>query len=344
MEKNFKIYVSGHTGLVGSAIVRALHKHGYKNLVLKNHKELDLLSQAAVQAFFESEKPDYVFHAAGLVGGILANSTYPAMYIYENLMIAANVIHAAYLAGTKKLLFLGSSCIYPKLCPQPIKEDYLLTGELEPTNEAYALAKIAGLKLTQYYRTQYGCDFISVMPTNLYGPFDHYHPDNSHVLPALIRKLHLAKCWQNGDMEALSKDLEADYGWSDSAGLEAILEKFGISKQGSKVTLTLWGSGAPYREFMFVDDLAEALLFVMDSYSAGKPLNIGTGEDIRIRDLALLIQEIVGFTGEIQWDTGKPDGTPKKQLDVSLLHSLGFTAPTSLRDGLKTTYQDYLKR
>jgi len=342
MEKNSKIYVSGHTGLVGSAIVRYLRKKGYENLILNSHKELDLLSQAEVQSFFNDVQPDYVFHAAGLVGGILANSTYPAQYIYENLMIAANVIHAAYLHGAKKLLFLGSSCIYPKLCPQPIKEEYLLTGELEPTNEAYALAKIAGLKLAQHYRTQYGCDFVSVMPTNLYGYGDHYHPDNSHVLPALIRKLHLAKCWQNDDLEALEKDLEIGNDVYNSPALISILQRFGISRQGDKVVLTLWGSGAPYREFLFVDDLAEALMFVMDNYSAGLPVNIGTGEDISIRDLAYLIKGIVGFDGEICWDTGKPDGTPKKQLDVCLLHSLGFTAPTKLRDGLVATYQDYL--
>ncbi|MDD4309776.1 MAG: GDP-L-fucose synthase [Candidatus Cloacimonetes bacterium] len=344
MDCGAKIYVSGHNGLVGSAIVRCLLRHGYNNLILKTHKELDLISQAQVQDFFTEFQPDYVFHAAGLVGGILANSSFPAQYIYDNLMIATNVIHSAYQNHTRKLLFFGSSSIYPRASLQPIKEEYLLTGELEQTNEAYALAKIAGLKMGQFYRKQYGCDFITCLPTNLYGPNDHYHPENSHVLPALIRKLHLANCWQKEQLDAVAKDLGREYKVESEEGLKHILAGFGISKIKGKVVLTLWGSGAPFREFMFVDDLAEAVLFLMDNYSASQPVNIGTGLDASIKDMAYLIKEIVGFTGEIQWDISKPDGIPKKQLDVSLLTSLGFSAPTKLREGIIATYEDYLSR
>ncbi len=344
MELNSKIYISGHKGLVGSAIVRCLTAHGFTNLILHGHHELDLTNQADVQAFFASEKPDYVFHAAGKVGGILANSLYPADYIYQNLMMAVNVIHAAYQNQCKKLLFLGSSCIYPKLCPQPIKEEYLLTGALEPTNEAYALAKIAGLKLVQHYRKQYGCDFISAMPTNLYGINDHYHPDNSHVLPALMRKMHLAKCWQNGDIHALEQDMKADGSLEDNDSLESALARFGITKHADRVQLTLWGSGSPFREFLYVDDLAAALLYMMKHYSGEVAVNIGTGKDVTIKELALLIKDIVGYQGEILWDSSKPDGTPRKLLDISLLQSLGFQPITELREGLVSTYNWYLNR
>ncbi|MCK9309355.1 MAG: GDP-L-fucose synthase [Candidatus Cloacimonetes bacterium] len=344
MESHSKIYVSGHTGLVGSAMLRCLSANGYDNLLLRNSKELDLTNQAAVEDFFAAEKPDYVIHAAGKVGGIIANSLHPADYIYQNLMMAANTIHAAYRNGVKKLLFLGSSCIYPKLCPQPIKEEYLLTGALEPTNEAYALAKIAGLRLAKHYREQYGCNFISAMPTNLYGINDHFHPQNSHVLPALIRKMHLAKHWQMNDLDEVHRDLAADYSIQDGESLEAALACFGIAKHEDKVQLTLWGSGSPFREFLFVDDLASALLFLMNNYSADVALNIGTGVDIRIRDLAALIADVVGFQGDILWDSSKPDGTPRKLLDVSMLNSLGFYAKTELKDGLDVTYKWYLNR
>ena len=344
MELHSKIYITGHTGLVGSAIMRCLKANGYHNLLTRYLEELDLTNQAAVDAFFASEKPDYVIHAAGKVGGILANSLYPTDYIYQNLMMAVNTIHAAYRNGVKKLLFLGSSCIYPKLCPQPIKEEYLLTGALEPTNEAYALAKIAGLKLALHYRKQYGCDFISAMPTNLYGINDHFHPDNSHVLPALLRKMHLAKCLMENDMDSLYHDLEADGSLQAGDTIQEALARFGITQVADRVQLSLWGTGSPFREFLFVDDLASALLFLMNNYSADPAINIGTGVDISIRDLALLIRDVVSFQGEILWDSSKPDGTPRKLLDVSLLNSLGFTAKTELIDGLKATYNWYLSR
>jgi len=344
MQKHDSIYISGHSGLVGSAIVRCLNRNGFQNLITPSLQELDLTDQTAVLAFFTAHKPKYVIHAAGKVGGILANKCYPAEYMYQNLIMALNVIHSAYLSGVKKLMFLGSSCIYPRLCPQPIKEEYLLTGELESTNEAYALAKISGLKMTQHYRSQHGCDFISVMPTNLYGINDHFHPDNSHVLPALIRKMHLAKCYEQNDMAALTHDLKHDYNVTREEDIIDSLHKFGIHKQDDRVVLTLWGSGTPYREFLFVDDLAEALLFVMQNYSDYLPLNIGTGEDITIRNLANVIKETVGFAGVINWDSSKPDGTPRKLLDVSRLQALGFKAKTSLNEGISATYKWYLTR
>jgi GDP-L-fucose synthase len=344
MQKHNSIYVSGHSGLVGSAIIRCLTREGYTNLITPSLQELDLTNQAAVQSFFDKVKPDFVIHAAGKVGGILANKNYPAEYMQQNLIMAVNIIHSAYLSGVRKLMFLGSSCIYPRICPQPIKEEYLLTGELESTNEAYALAKIAGLKMAQHYRSQYGCDFISVMPTNLYGINDHFHPDNSHVLPALIRKMHLAKCYEQNDMAAITKDLSRDYEIAGEQDIIDTLDKFGIHKQGDSTVLSLWGSGAPYREFLFVDDLAEALLFVMQNYSDYSPLNIGTGEDITIRNLAYLIKETVGYMGDINWDTSKPDGTPRKLLDVSHLNALGYTPKTTLKEGLIATYRWYLSR
>lgn len=305
MEKDAKIYVAGHRGMVGSAIVRRLEKEGYKNIVVRTSKELDLRNQSAVEQFFAEEKPDYVFLAAAKVGGILANNTYRAQFLYENLMIEANVIHQAYVNKVKKLLFLGSSCIYPKLAPQPLKEEYLLTGPLEETNEPYAIAKIAGIKLCETYRHQYGCDFISAMPTNLYGPNDNYDLQNSHVLPALIRKFHEAKI-------------------------------------ESKPFVELWGTGAPLREFMHVDDLAEACLFLMENYSDPITVNIGVGEDISIKELAELVQKIVGYTGEIHWDSSKPNGTPRKLMDVSRLNSMGFKARISLEQGIKAVYGEYV--
>ena len=307
MEKNAKIYVAGHRGMVGSAIFRKLQVEGYTNLVIRSSQELDLRNQQAVADFFTAEKPDYVFLAAAKVGGIVANNTYRADFLYENLAIQNNVIHQAYLHGVKKLLFLGSSCIYPKLAPQPLKEEYLLTGLLEPTNEPYAIAKIAGIKLCDAYRDQYGCNFISVMPTNLYGYNDNYHPENSHVLPALIRKFHEAKT-------------------------------------SGAASVTVWGTGSPLREFLFADDLADACYFLMQEYKEAGLVNIGTGLDLSIKDLALLIKEIVGFTGDLVFDTSKPDGTPRKLLDVSKLHKLGWKHRIALQEGLALAYQDFLKK
>ncbi len=307
MEKNSKIFVAGHNGMVGSAVYRALLKNGYNNIVTRSSKELDLRNQAAVELFFQAEHPEYVFLAAAKVGGIVANNTYRAEFLYDNLSIQNNVIHQSYLNKVKKLMFFGSSCIYPKLAPQPLKEEYLLTGLLEPTNEPYAIAKIAGIKMCENYRMQYGCNFISVMPTNLYGINDNYHPQNSHVLPALIRKFHEAKM-QN------SKQVE------------------------------IWGSGTPLREFLFADDLADAALYLMLNYNESLFVNIGTGSDVSIKELAMLIQEIVGFEGELHFDSTKPDGTPRKLMDVSLLHKLGWKHTTSLTDGIKLAYQDFLNK
>jgi GDP-L-fucose synthase len=303
MDKSSKIYIAGHRGMVGSSILRALQSRGYTNFVLKTSSELDLRSQQAVADFFANEKPEYVFLAAAKVGGIVANNTYRADFIYENLMIQSNVIHHAYLNNVKKLLFLGSSCIYPKMAPQPLKEEYLLTGLLEPTNEPYAIAKIAGIKMCDAYRDQYGCNFISVMPTNLYGPNDNYDLNNSHVLPALLRKFITAK--QNG---------------ADS--------------------VTIWGSGSPMREFLHSDDLADACLFLMDNYNEAGLVNIGVGEDISILNLAKLVKNIVGFEGEIITDTSKPDGTPRKLMDVSKLNSFGWKATISLEEGIKMVYEE----
>lgn len=309
MEKHAKIYVAGHRGLVGSALCSRLSNAGYRNIVTRTTSELDLRMQSAVDAFFAQERPEYVFLAAAKVGGILANDTYKAVFIYDNLMIAANCIHAAFRHHVKKLLNLGSSCIYPKLAPQPLKEDMLLSGPLEPTNEPYAIAKIAAIKLCRYYHEQYGANFLSVMPANLYGPHDNFDLASSHVLPALIRKLHEAKI----------------------SGAASVL---------------LWGSGTPYREFLYVHDLADASVFLMQRYDAkdiGEFINIGTGNDLTIRDLAELVSKIVGFSGEIRCDTTKPDGTPRKLLDVSRMTTLGWKAKTSLEEGIRATYAWYLE-
>ncbi|MHA8050640.1 GDP-L-fucose synthase [Aquirufa sp. ROCK-SH2] len=305
MEKAAKIYVAGHRGMVGSAIVRKLLSLGYSNLILKTSSELDLKNQSAVQAFFESEQPEYVFLAAAKVGGIVANNTYRADFLYENLEIQNNVIHQSYLNHVKKLMFLGSSCIYPKMAPQPLKESYLLSGYLEPTNEPYAIAKIAGIKMCEAYRAQYNCNFISVMPTNLYGPNDNYSLENSHVLPAMIRKFYEAK-------------------------------------QQNKPFMELWGTGSPMREFLHADDLAEACLFLMENYDEAELVNIGTGEDVTIKELAETVQKIVGFEGEIRWDSSKPDGTPRKLMDVSKLHALGWKHQIALEKGIELAYQDFL--
>ena len=304
MDKSSKIYIAGHRGMVGSAIVRKLRKEGYENLVFRNSSELDLRNQEAVKQFFHSEKPEYVFMAAAKVGGIMANNIYRAEFLYDNLMIETNVVHQSYLNDVKKLLFLGSSCIYPKFAPQPMKEEHLLTGILEPTNEPYAIAKIVGIKLCESYRDQYGCNFISVMPTNLYGPNDNYDLQNSHVLPAMIRKFHEAK-------------------------LEG------------KPFVELWGSGTPRREFLHVDDLAEAGFFLMINYDGKEFLNIGVGEDITIKDLALLIKSIVGYTGDLQWDNSKPDGTPQKLLNIDRLKALGFVPKISLKEGIQSVYNEF---
>ncbi len=284
-------------------MVRKLKKEGFKNLIFRSSSELDLTQQQAVADFFKEEKPDYVFLAAAKVGGIMANNTYRGQFLYENLMIQNNVIHQSYLHGVKKLLFLASSCIYPKMSPQPIKEEYLLSGKLEPTNEPYAIAKIAGLKMCEAYNLQYGCDFISVMPTNLYGPNDNYDPETAHVLPALLRKFHEAK-------------------------------------EQSKPSVEVWGTGAPKREFLHVDDLAEACLHLMQTYSGNLSVNIGTGEDLSIKDLAEMIKNITGYSGEISWDATKPDGTPRKLLDVSLIHSLGWKHSISLKEGIRRVYEE----
>ena len=305
MEKNSKIYVAGHRGMVGSAIYRKLQKEGYTDLISKTSAELDLRDQKAVEAFFMTEKPEYVFLAAAKVGGIIANNTYRADFLYENLAIQNNVIHQSYLNGVKKLMFLGSSCIYPKLAPQPLKEEYLLTGLLEETNEPYAIAKIAGIKMCDAYRVQYGCNFISVMPTNLYGYNDNYHPQNSHVLPALIRR-------------------------------------FDEAKKSNAEEVVIWGSGKPMREFLFADDLANACYFLMQTYNEPNLINIGTGQDLTIRCLALLIQKVVGFEGNITFDSSKPDGTPRKLMDVTKLHNLGWKHQIELEEGLKLAYKDYL--
>ncbi len=305
MEKNAKIYVAGHRGMVGSAIVRELHRQGYTNIVTRTHSELDLTRQDAVERFFAEEKPEYVFLAAAKVGGIMGNATAKADFMYDNMILEMNVIHSAWLSGCKKLEFLGSSCIYPRMAPQPMREDCLLTSALEQTNEAYALAKISGLKYCEYLNTQYGTDYISVMPTNLYGPNDNYHPEHSHVLPALIRRFHEAK----------------------ESGAESV---------------TCWGDGSPLREFLYVDDLANLCVFLMNHYSGNETVNAGTGKELTIKALTELVAKVVGYTGRIEWDTSKPNGTPRKLLDVSKAAKLGWVYKTELEDGIRLSYEDFL--
>ena len=306
MEKEAKIYVAGHRGMVGSAIWRALERAGYHNLIGRTHSDLDLTSQVAVEEFFSTEKPDYVFLAAAKVGGIMANSEAPADFMYQNMMLEMNVINAAWRHGVKKLQFLGSSCIYPRLAPQPMTEDCLLTSSLEQTNEAYALAKISGLKYCEYLNRQYGTDYISVMPTNLYGPNDNYHPTRSHVLPALIRRFHEAKML-------------------------------------GAPSVTCWGDGSPLREFLYVDDLADLCLFLMENYSGNTTVNAGTGEELTIRELTGIVARVVGYEGEILWDTTKPNGTPRKLLDVSRSHAMGWRHKTELEEGIRLSYEDFKK-
>ena len=340
MDKKAKIYVAGHRGLVGSAIVRKLATQGYDNLIIKTSSELDLRNQSAVQEFFEIEKPEYVFLAAAKVGGIYANVTYPADFIRDNLQIQTNVIDESYKNGVKRLLFLGSSCVYPKMAPQPMNESCLLTSELEPTNEWYAIAKISGIKMCQAYYKQYGFDAFSVMPTNLYGPNDNFDLEKSHVLPALLRKFHLAKLALKGDYDSILRD-EKRFGKIP----DDIRKNLNIDN-GVKPKVVLWGSGSPYREFLYVDDMAEACLYLMqtevDLESSLRLFNVGCGSDVTIRELAELVQGIVGFEGEVVWDLSKPDGTPRKLMDVSLLNSFGWEASTSLVTGVKNLYKSYL--
>jgi GDP-L-fucose synthase len=377
MEKNSKIYIAGHNGMVGSAIHRNLLSKGYSNFAFTPFPAYDLTDQKTVADFFSKEKPDYVILAAAKVGGILSNSKYRAQFIYENLMIQNNIIHQSYVNGVKKLLFLGSSCIYPGNCSQPIKEEYLLTGELEYTNEPYAIAKIAGIKMCESYNIQYATNFVSVMPTNLYGPNDNYNLETSHVLPALIRKMHLGKCLENNDWESIRKDLKKYpvEGRNENSGNNEILEilsKYGIClatsnkpceiaqspgfrniSQGQQpVTISLWGTGNPYREFLYVDDLADACVYVMQytDFKDLKPdkgpvlnthINIGTGRDLTIRELAKLIKDTVGFKGQLNWDSSKPDGTYRKLLDVSKINNLGWKEKVSLKEGIDLIYRKY---
>lgn len=360
MNKNSKIYIAGETGLVGSSILRNLKKRGYNNFVFTPYPEYDLINQNTAKLFFEKEKPEYVFLAAAKVGGIVANNTYRGQFIYENLQIQNNVIHFSYLYGVKKLLFLGSSCIYPKNCSQPMKEEYLLTGTLEYTNEPYAIAKIAGLKMCESYNIQYGTNFITVMPTNLYGPNDNYDLEKSHVLPALIRKMHLGKCLESDDWENIKNDLnkrqvEGTDGNHEKDSILLILQKYGIKMENSEVSVTLWGTGKPRREFLYSDDLADACIYLMenkdfsDIYNKSNDqiinthINIGTGKELTIKELAELVKNIIGFKGELKWDTSKPDGTMQKLLDVSKLNALGWKEKVTLKEGIEKVYAEYIK-
>ena len=349
MLKKSKIYVAGHRGLVGSNILKKLKEKGYNNFVLRTSKEVDLRRQLETEKLFEKERPEYVFLAAAKVGGILANNTYKAEFIYDNLTIATNIIHSSYKYGVKKLLNLGSSCIYPKLAPQPMKEEYLLTGYLEPTNEAYAVAKIAAIKLCRYYNEQYGTNYISVMPTNLYGPGDNYNLETAHVLPALIRKFHLARLLKEKNFDEIVKDINKNHlgfgldgkiNLKDEKDITRTLKKLGITKD----YVVMWGSGNVNREFLYVDDLADACIFLMENYDykdIGELINIGTGEDITLINVARMVKVIVGFDGEIKHDLTKPDGTPRKLLDVSRLFELGWRPKVSLEEGIKRSYEYY---
>lgn len=358
MEKNSKIYIAGHRGLVGSAILKNLKDKGYTNFITRTHKELDLNDSTAVADFFKTEKPDYVFLAAAKVGGIVANNTYRADFIYENLMIQNNVIHQSYLNGVKKMMFLGSTCIYPKNCPQPMREDYLLTDTLEYTNEPYAIAKIAGIKMCESYNLQYNTNFISVMPTNLYGPNDNFNLEKSHVLPALIRKMHLGKALETNNWDLITKDLdkmpiEGIDGRATKDAILEVLKKYGISMNAEKVKLEVWGTGKPMREFLWSEDMADACVFLMEHRNfndcfienakeiRNTHINIGTGEDISIKDLALLIKDTVGFNGELYFNSDKPDGTMKKLTDPSKLNDLGWKHNITLEEGVKKVYTWY---
>lgn len=361
MKKNSKIYIAGHRGLVGSAIVRHLESNGFYNFIFRTHKELDLVNQAAVNNFFATEKPDYVFLAAAKVGGIFANNTYPAEFIYENLMVEANVVNAAYQNNVQRLLFLGSSCIYPRAVKQPMREDALLTDVLEPTNEPYALAKIAGIKLCESYNRQYDTDYRSVMPTNLYGTGDNFHIENSHVIPAVMRKIHLAKCLEENNWQAIKDDIKRNpiKNINDNSTKEDILNiltllgvnlTFNIQRSKPHASVSIWGSGKPMREFLHVDDMASACIHIMnldkETYQANTQemlshINVGTGEDCTIRQMAKTVKKVVGFKGELNFDTKKPDGSPRKLMDVSRINDMGWKATISLEEGLESTYKWY---
>lgn len=361
INKSAKIYIAGHRGLVGSAILKSLKDKGYSNFVLRTHSELDLTDQRAVAEFFAKEKPEYVFLAAAKVGGIIANNTYRGQFIYENLMIQSNVIHQSYVNGVKKLVFLGSSCIYPKEAGQPIKEEYLLTGPLEYTNEPYAIAKIAGLKMCESYNIQYGTNFIAVMPTNLYGPNDNFNLETSHVLPAILRKIHLGKCLENNAWDLIRKDLdmrpiEGLDGGSQEKDILRVIEKYGVRKLDNKVQVELWGSGTPMREFLWSEEMGDATVFVMESVNfldlnnvikdkevKNTHINIGTGVEISIKNVAALIKNIVGFSGDLLFNTDKPDGTMRKLSDVSKLNSLGWQHKVDIETGLNMMYTWYTK-
>ncbi|VAX37831.1 GDP-L-fucose synthetase [hydrothermal vent metagenome] len=347
MNKQSKIYIAGHRGMVGSAIYRKLNESGYNNIVTKTHKELDLTRQRETEDFFLQEQPEYVFLAAAKVGGILGNSTYKADFIYQNIMIAANIIQASYKQGVKKLLNLGSTCIYPRQAPQPLKEESLLTGPLEPTNDAYAIAKISAIKLCRHYNEQYKTNFMSVMPTNLYGLNDNYNFETSHFLPAFIRKFHLAKLLENENFDGIRNDF-LKYGTlagEDAAVMSLSEIKDSLTRIGiNKESITLWGSGNPYREFLFADDLADACVFIMEKYNAddiGEFVNLGTGQDRQIKDYAEIVKEVIGFNGNIEWDTSKPDGTPRKLSNISRIKKLGWSVRVGLEEGLRKVYEDY---
>lgn len=353
MQKNSKIYIAGHNGMVGSGIKRNLESRGYNNIVYRSSNELNLIDSVAVAQFFETEKPDYVILAAAKVGGIVANNTYRAQFIYENLMIQNNVIHQSYVHGVKKLLFLGSSCIYPRMAAQPMTEDALLTGTLEATNEPYAIAKIAGIKMCEAYHAQYGCNFISIMPTNLYGQNDNYDLEKSHVLPALMRKMLLGKYLMHNNWDAIRNDLnklpiEKIDGTASETDILTLLGKYGISKTNDTTRITLWGTGSPMREFLHVDDMADASVYLLLNYDAPDTLpshvNAGCGEDISIKDLSEIVRATVAYEGEIVWDSTKPDGTPRKLLDVSKLNNLGWKPAISLEEGIKQVSINYLNR
>ncbi|MGC9070397.1 MAG: GDP-L-fucose synthase family protein [Elusimicrobiales bacterium] len=349
MEKTSKIYIAGHRGLVGSNILQRLKDKGYNNFVLRTKEELDIRRQSDTEKLFDLERPEYVFLSAAKVGGILANNTYKAEFIYDNLAISLNIIHSSYKYGVKKLLNLGSSCIYPKMAPQPIKEEYLLTGYLEPTNEAYAVAKIAAIKLCRYYNEQYGTNYISVMPTNLYGRGDNYNLETAHVLPSLMRKFHLAKLLSKKDYDGIVNDIKQNplgfglderINLKDEKSIKQTLNQLGIYSE----YVVMWGSGNVYREFLYVEDLADACIFLMENYDykdIGELINIGTGEDLKLKDLARMIKDIVGFDGEIKHDLSKPDGTPRKLLDVSRLFKLGWRPKITLEEGIKKAYREY---
>jgi GDP-L-fucose synthase len=371
MNKNSRIYLAGHSGLVGSALMRKLTEKGYSNIIVRTLSELDLTDQKATSEFFRDSRPEYVFLAAAKVGGIVANNTYRAQFLYENIMMESNIIHSSYVNGVKKLLFLGSSCIYPANAPQPLKEKYLLTDTLEYTNEPYAIAKITGIKMCESYNIQYGTNFISVMPTNLYGPNDNYDLEKSHVLPALIRKMHLAKCLIEHNWDAIRKDfnrypVEGVDGTASQDEMGEKIEKYGITSHAyvdAHVTVKLWGTGSPRRELMYSDDLADACVFLMEKIDFGEMINsksngaeddrkaeirnthinIGTGKDVTIKELAGIVKNIVGFDGNIEWDTTKPDGTFQKLLSVKKLHSLGWNEKVSLEEGIRKVYSDYIQ-